>query len=69
MNRLGKNELMLGHHYTLDELLKRIDSVQMSDVVDVTKRMLAAPFSVAMVGTNDKAAAELRRDQFVSSSV
>jgi predicted Zn-dependent peptidase len=69
MNRLGKNELMLGQHYTLDELLKRIDSVQMSDVIDVTKRMLSVPFSVAMVGTNDKAATELRRDQFVSSSV
>ncbi|CAM3935227.1 insulinase family protein [Paenibacillus alkaliterrae] len=69
MNRLGKNELMLGQHYTLDELLLRIDSVTMADVQDVTKRMLSVPFSVAMVGSNDKAAAQLRRDQFVSSIV
>lgn len=69
MNRLGKNELMLGQHYTLDELLKRIDSVQMEDVQEVTKRMLSVPFSVAMVGTNDKAAKQLGRNQFVSSIV
>ncbi|CAM4275072.1 putative Zn-dependent peptidase [Paenibacillus endophyticus] len=69
MNRLGKNELMLGQHYTLDELLNRIDSVEMSHVVEVTKRMLSVPFSVAMVGSNDKAAAQLGRNQFVSGTV
>ncbi|WP_424765743.1 M16 family metallopeptidase [Paenibacillus sp. sgz302251] len=69
MNRLGKNELMLGNHYTLDELLKRIDAVKMADVKEVTERMLSVPFAVAMVGSNDKAAAQLRRDQFVSSIV
>lgn len=69
MNRLGKNELMLGKHQTLDELLKRIDSVNMSDVHEVTERMLSVPFAVAMVGSNDKAAAQLRRSQLVSSNV
>ena len=29
MNRLGKNELMLGRHYTLDEMLERIDQVEL----------------------------------------
>ncbi|SEN34225.1 pitrilysin family protein [Paenibacillus sp. OV219] len=69
MNRLGKNELMLGRHYTLDEMLERIDSVQMSDIHAVTKRMLSVPFSVAMVGSNDKAAAALGRDSLVSSTL
>ncbi|GGD67921.1 M16 family metallopeptidase [Paenibacillus nasutitermitis] len=69
MNRLGKNELMLGRHYTLDEMLSRIDSVQMSDIQAVTKRMLSVPFAVAMVGTSDKAAAALGRDSLVSSIV
>jgi len=69
MNRLGKNELMLGQHYTLDELLNRIDSVKMEDVVQVTERMLSVPFAVAMVGTSDKAAAQLGRNQFVSNHV
>ncbi|QYR19725.1 insulinase family protein [Paenibacillus sp. sptzw28] len=69
MNRLGKNELMLGRHYTLDEMLERIDSVRMSDIQDVTRRMLSVPFAVAMVGTNDKAASVLRRDSLASSIV
>jgi len=69
MNRLGKNELMLGRHYTLDELLSRIDSVTMNDIKEVTKRMLAEPFAVAMVGSNDKAAASVRRDTLVPGIV
>ncbi|RAP76212.1 M16 family metallopeptidase [Paenibacillus montanisoli] len=69
MNRLGKNELMLGRHYTLDEMLQRIDSVDMNDIREVTKRMLTVPFAVAMVGSNDKAAASLGRDSLVSSSI
>ncbi|QHT60746.1 insulinase family protein [Paenibacillus lycopersici] len=69
MNRLGKNELMLGRHYTLDQMLERIDAVQMGDIREVTKRMLAVPFAVAMVGSNDKAAAGIGRDSLVSSIV
>lgn len=69
MNRNGKNELMLGRHYTLDEMLERIDEVTMDDIADMTKRMLSVPFSAAVVGTNDKASAKLRRDQFVPGSV
>ncbi|WP_338556018.1 pitrilysin family protein [Paenibacillus sp. KS-LC4] len=69
MTRLGKNELMLGRHYTLDELLQRIDSVTMDDVRSVTERMLAAPFAVAMVGSSDRAASKLGRDRFVSRTV
>lgn len=69
MNRNGKNELMLGRHYTLDQMLERIDEVTMADIADMTKKMLSVPFATAVVGTNDKAAAKLRRDQFVSGPV
>nr|WP_306812876.1 pitrilysin family protein [Paenibacillus soyae] len=69
MNRIGKNELMIGHHYTLDELLKRIDSVTMDDIREVTNRMLSVPFAVAMVGSTDKDAAKVRRDQYVPGTV
>lgn len=69
MNRLGKNELMIGRHHTLDELLARIDNVSMSDIRDVTKQMLSVPFAVAMVGSSDKSATQLGRDRFVSGSI
>jgi len=69
MNRIGKNELMLGRHYTLDGMLERIDAVTMSDIRDITRRMLEVPFAVAMVGTSDKAAAALGRDCLVSRAI
>ena len=68
MNRLGKNELMLGRHFTLDEMLARIDKVTMEDVAFVTQRMLSVPFAVAAVGTNDKDAANIRRNSFATGS-
>ena len=68
MNRNGKNELMLGRHYTLDEMLEKIDEVSMETIHEVTRHMLAEPFAVAMVGTNDKAAQHVGRNYFVSSS-
>ncbi len=68
MNRIGKNELMLGRHYTLDQMLERIDQVTEADIREITSRMLSVPFAVAMVGTNDNAAAGLRRDSLVSGT-
>jgi hypothetical protein len=41
----------------------------MKDVREVTERLLSVPFAVAMVGTNDKAAAQIGRDRFVSNSI
>lgn len=69
MNRLGKNELMLGRHYTLDDMLAKIDKVTEEDIKEVTTAMLSVPFAVATVGTNDKDAASIGRTQFVPSTV
>lgn len=68
MNRLGKNELMLGRHYTLDELLERIDSVSMKDVETLLDEMFNTPFALAMVGGTDEPIQGFRRDSLVSSS-
>ncbi|CAM4319398.1 insulinase family protein [Paenibacillus macerans] len=65
MNRLGKNELMLGRHYTLDEMIARIEAVTMDDVNDVLGRMFSRPFALAMVGGSDRAITGLRRDELV----
>lgn len=67
MNRLGKNELMLGKHYTLDEIIARMESITTEDVTYVLKRILAQPFAGAMVGANDKAITAFRRDQLVTA--
>ncbi|RRJ65407.1 insulinase family protein [Paenibacillus oralis] len=65
MNRLGKNELMLGRHYTLDEMIARIEAVTMDDVNNVLGRMFSRPFALAMVGGSDRAIMGLRRDELV----
>ncbi|UJF35388.1 M16 family metallopeptidase [Paenibacillus hexagrammi] len=66
MNRLGKNELMTGKHYSLDEMIDRINSVQMDHVRELTKTLFSTPFALSMVGQSDAALKEFRRDQLVN---
>ncbi|MDF2714820.1 MAG: zinc protease [Paenibacillus sp.] len=68
MNRLGKNELMLGKHHTLDEILAMIDAVSREDIRALVNTLFAQPFSMAMVGKSDKAIQSFRRDSLVIPS-
>ncbi|RAV03563.1 pitrilysin family protein [Paenibacillus sp. YN15] len=68
MNRLGKNELMLGRHYSLDEIIERIERVQLDQVRELTKEIFNRPFALAMVGQSDEAIKGFRRDTFVSGA-
>lgn len=65
MNRLGKNELMLGVHYSLDELIHKIEQIQLQQIDNVIKQMFAHPFAIAMVGQGQQKLDEFRRDQLV----
>lgn len=69
MNRIGKNELMLGRHYTLDEMLERIDKVKLSDVGEIMETMMAQPCAVALVGANEKVLSGIGREFIVSNTV
>ena len=69
MNRIGKNELMLGRHYSLDDMLARIDRVTLDDVNDIIKNMMQQPCAVALVGANDKVLSGIGREFVVSNSV
>lgn len=69
MNRLGKNELMLGRHYTLDEMLARIDRVMLSDISEIMETMMSQPCAVAMVGASEKVLSGIGREFIVSNSV
>ncbi len=63
MNRLGKNELMLGVHYSLDQIIERIDAVKLDHMKEVIKHVFSEPFALGMVGNPNKMIQELRRDQ------
>ncbi len=65
MNRIGKNELMTGKHYSLDEMIERIESVQMEHMAELTSSLFSEPFALAMVGHSDDALKGFRRDQLV----
>jgi len=69
MNRQGKNELMLGRHYTLDEMIERIDQVTKDDVDEMMGRIMSAPSAIALVGAQEKVLAGIGRDFVVSGSV
>lgn len=66
MNRNGKNELMVGRHQTLDQVIEKIEQVTMDDINQVLDRMFAVPYALAMVGASDKAITSMRRNEFVN---
>lgn len=65
MNRIGKNELLLGRHHTIDELVARIDRVGHDDIRRCLAHLFARPLAAAMVGASDKPIASFRRDSLV----
>ncbi|GGN90223.1 M16 family metallopeptidase [Saccharibacillus kuerlensis] len=65
MNRLGKNELMIGRHETIDETIAKVEAVTEADVRLALDHLFAQPFAVAMVGNSDRALNALRRDELV----
>jgi predicted Zn-dependent peptidase len=65
MNRLGKNELMTGRHFTLDEMINRIDRVNMDQIDELIKRLFSNPFAVAMVGSDDGALQSFNRGEII----
>ena len=54
MTRNGKNVLMQGRLFTLDDLIERIESVTMEDMRTLASRMFGGPCATAMVGGSDK---------------
>ncbi|MGG1661364.1 M16 family metallopeptidase [Brevibacillus sp. NRS-1366] len=49
MSRLGKNELLLGRHLTLDEMIAKIDRVSHESVHAVAQQLFRSKLAMAMV--------------------
>ena len=54
MSRNGKNELLLGKHRTLDEIIELIDSIQKQDVNRICEQIFAKDFSIALISPDGK---------------
>lgn len=65
MNRMGKQELMLSKHESLDAIIERIDQVNKDSIDQVIQELFTRPFAAAMVGQEHEAITKLRRDQLV----
>lgn len=52
MSRNGKNELLLGRHRSLDDILERINSITQESVNSLTKRIFTDDYSVALISPN-----------------
>lgn len=66
MNRLAKNEMMLGMHYTIDETIERIENISLEQIREVIADLCSHSFALAMVGQSDAALKSFRRDQLVT---
>ncbi|MFD2670050.1 M16 family metallopeptidase [Marinicrinis sediminis] len=66
MNRIGKNELLLQKHYTLDEMIERIEAIEMETVEKMIGEVLAKPFASAMVGHTVEEFDRVRREYHAS---
>ncbi|KXG43434.1 zinc protease [Tepidibacillus decaturensis] len=65
MNRLGKNELLLGKHPSLDEIIERINQVNQQSIEKVIKQVFNHPISFAMISPYEEVPTTLRRDFLV----
>jgi len=67
MNRLGKNELLLGQHLSLDEVVNRINSVDVNSIQEIIDRVFNHPFAFSIISPLEVQPKSLRRDILVSN--
>jgi predicted Zn-dependent peptidase len=65
MTRNGKNELIQGRQFSLDELTHRIENVTNEEIQQLIHRVFSYPCATAMVGNSDKALLKWR-DQYAA---
>ncbi|MFV9509805.1 M16 family metallopeptidase [Tepidibacillus sp. LV47] len=66
MSRLGKNELLLGKHLSLDEMVQKIEQVNHDSIQTVISKVFQHPFAFSMISTLDQLPKSYRRDFLVS---
>lgn len=62
MSRLGKNELLLERHLSLDEILAKIDQVSHETVLSVAQQLFRSKLALAMVSPLDGFPANVKSD-------
>ncbi|UFJ42178.1 insulinase family protein [Brevibacillus humidisoli] len=66
MSRLGKNELLLERHLSLDEIIAKIDRVSTDSISAIANRLFRSPLALAMVSPLEHFPNNVRSDVLVS---
>lgn len=65
MSRLGKNELLLKRHLSLDEIIEKVEAISIESVQDVAADVLSRPMSIALVSPLETLPDSVRGDVLV----
>ncbi|RSL33213.1 insulinase family protein [Salibacterium salarium] len=65
MSRNGKNELVLGHHRPLDEVLQRIEAVSLEDIKRTAKYVFQSDYSLSLISREGKYPAALWQESLL----
>ncbi|MGN7470178.1 M16 family metallopeptidase [Brevibacillus sp. SAFN-007a] len=65
MSRLGKNELLLERHLSLDEIIAKIDSVSHESVLAVAQQLFRSKLAMAMVSPLDGYPSNVKSDSLL----
>lgn len=60
MSRLGRNEILLGRHYTLDEIIQHVETTTLDEVNEMARHIFSSPMSLAMISPDGKAPTSFR---------
>ncbi|MBS7530785.1 insulinase family protein [Hazenella sp. IB182353] len=62
MSRMGRNELLLGKHKTLDETLDLVNRVTIDEMNQLAKELFSSSRALALISANGKIPASFRRN-------
>lgn len=62
MSRLGRNELLLGRHLSLDEIVESVEKITLDDVNRLALELFSSPMSLALISPDGKVPQTFRRN-------
>jgi predicted Zn-dependent peptidase len=65
MSRLGRNELLLNKHLSLDEVIQNVEKISLADVNQVAQEIFSSPMSLALISPTGEVPTSFRGQSIV----
>jgi len=62
MSRLGRNELLLGRHKSLDEVVEAVESLTRQDLLEVARALFSHPMAISGISPEGRLPSAFRRE-------